>query len=241
MAQEYKLDIFKRDDITRSGLKELRMNNNIPGVFYSHDSKESIPFYVTQHTLNEAKKSGARIFNIAVGKTKQNVIFKAVQYHPVTDQVLHIDLYGVDMKKTVTVKVQLILTGTAVGVSADGGVLVQSLNELEIDCFPGDIPENIEVDISELGLGDTLRAEDLILDEKFSLKTDNDQVISSVTQAMKEEELVPDLEEEILEGEEGDETPSEDSAESEASGSEEPKNEDASSGEKENTEGSKES
>ena len=202
MAQEFKLDIFKRDNLKRSDLKELRRDNNIPGVFYSHNSKESIPFYITDDTLSEAKKSGARIFNIAVGDTKQNVIFKSVQYHPVTDEVLHIDLYGVDMKKTVVVKVQLILTGTAVGVSSDGGVLVQSLNELEIECLPADIPENIEVDITELGLGDTMRAEELNLDTKFSLQTDDEQVIASVTQAMKEEELVPDLDEETLEGEE---------------------------------------
>jgi len=214
MAQEFKLDIFKRDNLTRRGLKELRMEENIPGIFYSYDSKESIPFYITQHTLSEAKKSGARIFNIVVGDTKQNVIFKSVQYHPVTDQILHIDLYGVNMKKSVVVKVQLLLMGTAVGVSADGGVLVQSLNELEIECLPGDIPENIEVDISELALGDTLRAADLTLDEQFSIKTDADQVIASVTQAMKEEELVPDLEEETLEGEEGDEVPSEETADS---------------------------
>ena len=209
MTQEFKLDIYKRDDLTKSGLKALRSENNIPGVFYSHDSKQSIHFYISQKTLNEAKKSGARIFNIAVGQTKQNVIFKSVQYHPVNDQILHIDLYGVDMKKVVLVKVQLVLTGTAIGVSADGGVLVQSLNEVDIECLPGDIPENIELDISELSLGDTMRIEDLQLDEKFSIKTDGEQVVASVTQAMKEEELVPDLEEEALEGEEGDEDSSE--------------------------------
>ena len=238
MAQEFKLDIFKRDNITSSGLKELRDNKNIPGVFYSHDSKDSIPFYMTQQTLNEAKKSGARIFNIAVGTTKQNVIFKAIQYHPVTDEILHIDLYGVDMKKSVTVKVQLILTGTAIGVSADGGVLVQSLNELDIECLPGDIPENIEVDISKLALGDTMRSKDLVLDEKFTIKTDDEQVVASVTQAMKEEELVPDLEEEALEGEEGETATSDEAGSGEDSQTDE-KKEEASEKEEENTEESK--
>ena len=209
MAQEFKLDIYKRDNLTNSSLKALRAEGNIPGIFYSYDSKKSIPFYINQSTLNEAKKSGARIFNIAVGSTKQNVIFKSVQYHPVNDQILHIDLYGVNMKKSVSVKVQLILTGTAVGVSADGGVLVQSLNEIDIECLPGDIPENIEVDISGLSLGDTLRAENLNLDEKFTLNTNSEQVIASVTQAMKEEELVPDLEEGALEGDESSEAISE--------------------------------
>ena len=214
MAQEFKLEIFKRDNLTKSGVKELRSENNIPGVFYSFDSKESIPFYIKLDILNEAKKSGARIFNILVGDKKQNVIFKSVQYHPVTDQIIHIDLYGVNMDQAVTVKVQLILNGNATGVINEGGVLVQSLNELEIDCLPGDIPENIEIDIAHLNLGDSFRASDLELDDKFILKTDDDQVIASVTQAMKEEEIIPVVgeDEEGLEGEaeEGEESASDD-------------------------------
>ncbi len=200
MAQEFKLDIFKRDDISKSSLKQLRRDGNIPGIFYSYNSKESIPFYIENKTLVEAKKSGARIFNIAVGSNKQTVIFKSVQYHPVTDEVLHVDLYGVNMDQVVAVKVQLKLVGNAAGVLNEGGVLVQSLNEVEIECLPSDIPENITIDISELNLGDSLKIEEIELDEKFSLKSDSQQVIASVTQAMKEEEAQPDLEEGETEG-----------------------------------------
>lgn len=200
MAQEFKLDIFKRDDISKSSLKQLRRDGNIPGIFYSYNSKESIPFYMENKTLAEAKKSGARIFNIAVGSNKQTVIFKSVQYHPVTDEVLHVDLYGVNMDQVVAVKVQLKLEGNAAGVLNEGGVLVQSLNEVEIECLPSDIPENITIDISELNLGDSLKVEEIELDEKLSLKSDNQQVIASVTQAMKEEEAEPDLEEGETEG-----------------------------------------
>ena len=200
MAQEFKLDVFKRDNISKSSLKQLRRDGNIPGIFYSYNSKESIAFYMANKTLAEAKKSGARIFNIAVGKNKQTVIFKSVQYHPVTDEVLHIDLYGVNMDQAVAVKVQLKLEGSATGVLNEGGVLVQSLNEIEIECLPSDIPENIEVDISNLNLGDTLKVGEINLEEKFSLKSDSEQVVASVTQAMKEEEAQPDLEEGETEG-----------------------------------------
>ena len=200
MADEFKLDIFKRDNLSKSSLKQLRRDGNIPGIFYSFDSKESIAFYMNNKTLLEAKKSGARIFNISVGSKKQNVIFKSVQYHPVTDIVLHVDLYGVDMNQAVSVQVQLKLKGNAAGVLNEGGVLVQSLNEIEIECLPSDIPENISVDISELGLGDSFKVEDLKLEEKISIKSDTNQVIASVTQAMKEEEAQPDLEEGETEG-----------------------------------------
>ena len=200
MADEFKLDIFKRNNLSKSSLKQLRRGGNIPGIFYSYNSKESIAFYMDNKTLVEAKKSGARIFNIAVGSKKQNVIFKSVQYHPVTDIVLHVDLYGVDMNQAVSVQVQLKLEGNATGVLNEGGVLVQSLNEIEIECLPSDIPENISVDISELGLGDSFKVEDLKLEEKISIKSDTNQVIASVTQAMKEEEAQPDLEEGETEG-----------------------------------------
>jgi large subunit ribosomal protein L25 len=200
MADEFKLDIFKRNNLSKSSLKQLRRDGNIPGIFYSYDSKESIAFYMDNKTLAEAKKSGARIFNIAVGSKKQNVIFKSVQYHPVTDVVLHVDLYGVDMNQAVSVQVQLKLEGNAAGVLNEGGVLVQSLNEIEIECLPSDIPENILVDISELGLGDSFKVEDLKLEDKISIKSDTNQVIASVTQAMKEEEAQPDLEEGETEG-----------------------------------------
>jgi large subunit ribosomal protein L25 len=206
MANEFKLNIFKRDDLTKQGVKKVRRENNIPGVFYSYDSKESIAFYVSQHMIIEAKKSGARIFNILVGDKKQTVIFKSVQYHPVTDDILHIDLYGVNMKETVSIKVQLILIGNPVGVANDGGLLVQSLNEVEIVCLPSDIPENFEVDITELGLGDSYRASDLKLEDKYKLATDENQTIASITQAMKEEETQPDLEQGATEGMEPDDS-----------------------------------
>jgi large subunit ribosomal protein L25 len=206
MANEFKLNIFKRDDLTKQGVKKVRRENNIPGVFYSYDSKESIAFYVSQHMIIEAKKSGARIFNILVGDKKQTVIFKSVQYHPVTDDILHIDLYGVNMKETVSIKVQLILIGNPVGVANDGGLLVQSLNEVEIACLPSDIPENFEVDITELGLGDSYRASDLKLEDKYKLATDENQTIASITQAMKEEETQPDLEQGATEGMEPDDS-----------------------------------
>ena len=114
-------------------MKQLRKDGNIPGIFYSYNSKESVPFYMENKTLNEAKKSGARIFNIAVGSKKQTVIFKSVQYHPVTDEILHIDLYGVNMDKAVSIQVQLVMEGNAKGVASEGGVLVQSLNEMRLN------------------------------------------------------------------------------------------------------------
>ena len=65
-------------------------------------------------------------------------MFKSVQYHPVTDEILHIDLYGIKMDQVVTVSIPLVIEGSAKGV-VEGGILVQNLNEVEIDCLPSDI------------------------------------------------------------------------------------------------------
>ena len=236
MAEEFKIDVHKRElSNKKSDLKSLRKDEKIPGVFYSFDSKKSVPLYIEKNSFRDAGKSGAKIFNISVGKDKKNVIFKSIQYHPVTDEVLHIDLYGVDMNRAVSVKVAILLIGNASGVLEEGGVLVQSLNELEVDCLPSDIPESIEVDISDLKLGDALKVGDIKISEKLDLKTAEEQTIASVTHAMKEEELTPVTEEDeefLEEGQEGAEC-TDSSEEGSSDGSEKESSEEN----KENTEG----
>ena len=73
MAIEHKIDINKRKDITHQSIKEIRKEGNIPGVYYSSSSKESTPIFITQKSLQEAIKSGARIFNISVKRRKSHV------------------------------------------------------------------------------------------------------------------------------------------------------------------------
>jgi len=195
MANDHKIDLEKRDNTTKQGVKQLRRGGKIPGVYYSSTSKTSTPILITKQAYQEAVKSGARIFNISVGSKKQTVLFKSVQYHPVTEEVLHIDLYGVKMDQAVTIKVAVHLIGDAVGVQEDGGVLNQATNEIEIQCLPGDIPEFIETDVSGLHLGDSINAGNIKLDEKFTLITPEDTVLASVTHAMKEVDPVVAVEE----------------------------------------------
>ena len=202
MANEFKIEVHKRElSAKKSDMKILRREQKIPGIFYSFDSKESIPLYIDQKTFTEASKSGAKIFNIAVGKDKRNVIFKSIQYHPVTDDILHVDLYGVDMKRKVTVKVNINLIGNALGVANEGGVLVQSLNEIDLDCLPADIPDSIDADISELALGQVFKVADLNVPEQLEIKTPEDQTIASVTHAMQEEITSDEESEEFMDEE----------------------------------------
>ena len=198
MANEHKIDINKRANTGKKAVKQLRKDNNIPGVYYSPSSKESAPFYISQGEYHEAVKSGARIFNINVEGKKQTVLFKSIQYHPVTEKVLHIDLYGIKMDKPVNIKIPVQLTGSPIGVMEEGGVLNQASNEIEIQCLPADIPEFVETDISELNLGDSINVGSIDLDENITLVTSEDTVLASVTHAMKEIEPVVEVDEDEL-------------------------------------------
>ena len=164
--------------------------------------------------LRNAVKSGAAIFQVSVGGKLRNVIFKSVQYHPVKESVQHIDLYGVDMNVAINIKVPLEIVGECIGIKEDGGVINTPLTEIEISCLPSDIPQSIEVDITELHLGDSLQAENLELADGLSLVTSPDSTIASVTHAALEVE--PEVEEDELEegaeGEEGEEGSEEKSA-----------------------------
>ena len=214
MANEHKIDINKRKSLGKKGVKQLRREGMIPGIYYSPNSENSTPIVISQGDFHEAVKSGARIFNISVGEKKQNVLFKSVQYHPVTDQVLHIDLYGIRMDRAVNIKIPVHLIGDPIGVTEEGGVISQATTEIEIACLPGDIPEFVETDVSGLAIGDAINVGILQLDEKITLITPEDTVLASVTHAMKEIEPVVEEEEEEFMDEEG-EAPAEGEGEGE--------------------------
>ena len=201
MAKQYKLIVEKRELSGKLYSKNLRNNSKIPGVYYSFDSNNLL-FQINESEIKKAIQSKANIFTVNVGGKDQNVIFKSVQYHPVTEKIIHIDLYGVDMNKTIAIKIPITFIGTSIGVQSQGGVLITSLNELEILCLPSDIPDSISVDVSELELGENIQAGSIELDEKNELLTPKDNTIVSITHAAKEEEPIV---EEDLEGEEGEE------------------------------------
>ena len=101
--QQYKIEVQKRDvSNKKSDIKALRYADKIPGVYYSHDSKSSITFIVDKKILREALKSTSQVYKISVGGKDRDVIIKSIQYHPISENILHIDLYGVKMDTQVS-------------------------------------------------------------------------------------------------------------------------------------------
>ena len=191
----HKIEVNKRElSSKKSFVKNLRNQDEIPGIYYSHDSKDSIPFSVSKKTMSEALKSDAQVYQISVGSKDRDVIIKSVQYHPISEEMMHIDLYGVKMDQAVTVKVPIEITGQAEGIKA-GGVLNQVLTELEVSCLPGNIPQNITIDITALDIGDAIRLPQVSVSDDVTLEGDEDLLIVSIIQPTKTEEVVQEDEE----------------------------------------------
>ena len=191
----HKIEVNKRElSSKKSFVKNLRNQDEIPGIYYSHDSKDSIPFSVSKKTMSEALKSDAQVYQISVGSKDRDVIIKSVQYHPISEEMMHIDLYGVKMDQAVTVKVPIEITGQAEGIKA-GGVLNQVLTELEVSCLPGNIPQNITIDITALDIGDAIRLPQVSVSDDVTLEGDEDLLIVSIIQPTKAEEVVQEDEE----------------------------------------------
>ena len=203
----HKIEVNKRElSNKKSFVKSLRNKDEIPGIYYSHDSKASIPFSVSKKVMHEALKAEAQVYQVSVGSKAGDVIIKSIQYHPISDEMLHIDLYGVRMDQEVTVKVPIELVGQSEGVKA-GGVLNQTLTELDITCLPGSIPQNIEIDISNLNIGDALRLGQLSLADGLTVIGDEENLIIAVnepTVQAEQEEVEVSVEGESVETETAD-------------------------------------
>ena len=204
MAQQYEqLNIEERTEIGGRTARSIRNNGLIP-VNYYYKGEENINLTVTQNEFLKSMRLGHRIFKVNLKGSTQYVMVKEIQYHPVTDDVIHVDLMRVRRDEKMTISVALELVGSSVGVK-EGGVMMQNLISIEISCLPADVPENIVVDISDLELNANLNVEDLNISEKLEVLTSGDISVVSCQPPKDEVEEEP---EEELEAEEG-ETPEE--------------------------------
>jgi large subunit ribosomal protein L25 len=135
-------------------------------------------------------------------KVTKAAMVKELQTHPVSGNFIHIDFYEIDMKRQINVMVPVIIKGQAVGVEK-GGMLNIVRREIELLCLPGDIPEAIEIDITDLDIGDAIHIEDIPLGENVEVSADaNFTVVTVISPTVEEEEVVEEEEAELEVGEE---------------------------------------
>lgn len=196
MSKFQKLEVKERNETGTSAVRRLRKNNNIPGVIY-HSGEQGVSVSIEKITLNQAVKSGQAIFETSLGEKPQFVLLKDVQYHPVTDEIMHVDLQQVTENQKITLDVPLKPIGESVGVKS-GGILVQLMNSLSIRCRPVAIPEFLEIDITELETGNSLFVRDVIRIEGLELVTSEDVAVFSVQEPKQEKEEVVEAAEDDL-------------------------------------------
>src|SRR6056297_4047824 len=207
-----------REDVGKKTAKQLREQDLIPCVIYGKDN--IIHFHTHKNSFKELVYTpNAYLVNIDLDGKKHKAVLRDVQFHPVTDKSLHADFYEIDDKSPVWMKIPVRLKGSAVGV-LNGGRLVQKMRKLKIKALPGNLTDEIVIDISPLGIGDTVKVKDLPYKDVNFLEPDSAVVVlvKSARGATLPEEIEA-LEAEAAETEEGiegaeGETPAEEAAES---------------------------
>jgi len=179
----------------------LRRDGFIPCVVYG-DGKEGTPVQVNAHDFEKILRghSGEHMMvDLALeGGSDLKVLIKEIQHHPVSRKILHVDFNEVSLTKRLHVQLPIRLMGEATGVTQQGGVLEHLLREVEVACLPTDMIEAIEVDVTNMGVGDSLSVKDINLDaEKYVVLTDPEVAIAAVSAPRVEEEPVA-VEEAVL-------------------------------------------
>lgn len=194
-----------RDVIGKSS-RRLYDAGVIPAVLYGHDvdptavsiDRHNFEYLMTHEAL---ASTILKVEVEGVGKPV-NAIVKEIQKHPVNGRVQHVDIFAISLTQKIHTAVPISIVGESAGVE-EGGIITQILVEVDIEALPTNLPDAIEADISQMGVGDTLHAGDLVAPEDVVILTDPASIVLSITLPRAEEEEP----EEGLELEEGAEVP----------------------------------
>ena len=216
MSKFEKLNVDIRKEHGTSAARRTRLQNKVPAVVY-HSGIEATPLSVDKISLNKALRTGQMIFEVNVEDKNQFVLVKEIQYHPVTDEIIHIDFQKVKEDEKISLEVAIRSTGEAQGVKL-GGLLVQMLNSVTVKCRPAEIPEFLEIDVTDMEMSTNLFVKDITLPNDVEMITAQDIAVVSVQEPKQESEETDDAIEDIDSGAE--DTEDNVAADSEASTSE---------------------
>ncbi len=192
-----------RESVGKKDAKRQRAAGKVPCVLYG--GKEQIHFSVDEIEMKKLLFNPETYFiEMDIDGKKYNCILKDVQYHPVSDLTLHADFLEFEKDKPLVISVPVKLKGTAPGIVA-GGVLVKKFRKLPIKALPGEMPEYIEIDISNLEIGDKIHISELDQEKYEIMEAKERFVIGVLTTRLAAVTPVGEEEEELEEGEEGEE------------------------------------
>ena len=183
------LEAQPRTPGTKNDARRVRKQGKVPAVVYGA-GKQALPVSVDPRQVSRILHSETghnTVFDLAVDGERTKAMIVDWQYEPIKGALLHIDLKRIAMDQKLRVNVPIELVGEPAGVKQQGGILEQITREVEIECLPGDIPNQIELDVSELVFNMVLRVADLPKSDKLKFLTDADQPVAHVI-SIKEEE-----------------------------------------------------
>ena len=204
----YKLEIENRNSVGKKASKKIRRAGKIPSVLYYRGEKP-VSLSIDKQLLHQAIKSDQRIYEVKIDSESQYVMIKEAQYHPITDEIIHVDFMRVRRSEKMTISVPITLVGKPVGVT-EGGILSQSMTQVEISCFPTNVPDSIEVNVDHLDINSSVSVGDVTVDdEDIEIISASDLSIASVIPPAVEEEPVAAEKEDLDDEATGDESPGE--------------------------------
>jgi large subunit ribosomal protein L25 len=187
----------KRDAFGKNVSRRLRKEGKMPAILYG-EGTASVPLTLTKKDVIVILKSESgenTIFKVAFDSKLRDAMIKELQINPVTDELVHADLIQISMDKAIRVNVPVVLQGEPIGVKTEGGFVDFMARELEIECLPKDIPDQIKVEISELRLHQSLKISDVAPPEGVKFIGDPAAVVVLIGVPHKEEEVVKPVEE----------------------------------------------
>src|SRR6266545_3846560 len=192
---EATLEATARDTFGKNEARRTRRSGHVPAVLYGGDGKDATPISVPPKALSKIlhSESGQNTLIAlkldGVGDTR--VLVKAFQLDPVTHEILHADFYRVAMDRLLQVTIPITVHGEPKGVKQQGGIVEFIRREIVIECLPADIPEHIDVDISELMLHQGVRVRDIPQNLKWKPVTEGEAMIVHVIMPKAEEVAAP--------------------------------------------------
>ena len=177
----------ERDVQGTRACQRLRASGEVPAVVYGH-KEETLVIQVPCEELGDAVRRHARMFELHLGKKKDHVLLKEVQYDALGDEIVHADFVRVAMDEAVTLKVPILLKGAP---KVEHAVLEQTLGEVEVECLPANIPESILVPVAGMTLGQSIHVREIALPPGVTIKTDAAIIVATLAAAAEEEVVAP--------------------------------------------------
>ena len=172
----------KREAQGTRACRRLREQGEVPAIVYGHE-QDVLPVQVNRDDLDAALRHHSRMFDLKIGRKKETVLLRDIQYDAFGDEVVHADFLRVAMDEAINLEVPIELKGQ---VKHEHAVLQQALDTVEVECLPSNIPDALLGHIGGLEVGDSLRVGDLVVPEGVKVLSDPETAVATLTHAAAE-------------------------------------------------------